>query len=211
MFSRIYKSSYVVFYTYEDILLSLYIGIARTGDFEKIVRSGKASIDKCIEAYEELVKRQQKESGNNQYDALLRLNKGYLITLNDYTTIRACLILVSINYLYVDWEYIKFLKSKGINIDLSTPERILETVKHALHKNEVLITKAVTKRKELEKIVSQSESNNEGPGFEQLIANLNYGLGFNVNEDITLVRYNEYQKILKAKTKATDQAHGRNK
>lgn len=161
-------------------------------------------------AYEDLVMRQQKETGNNKYDALLRLNKGYLINLNDHTTIRACLILVGINHLYVDWEYIKFLKDKGIKIDISTPERILETVKDALHKNEGLITKAITKRKEIEKIIGQSESKNDSHGFQQILANLNFNWPNPVGEDIKLCTYNEYQKILKAKIKAIE-AHGRNK
>lgn len=192
-------------------MLKLYIDIAKSGDFTKLVKSGKSGNDECLQAWESIVKRQQKESGSNQFDAFFRLSKGYLIHLNDHTVIRACLILVGINYLYIDWEYIKTLKEKGYIIDTSTPERVLETVKEGLNRCENLITKAVSKRKELDLMLKQSESGSkDGPGFEQMIANLNYALGFTVSEDLTLARYNEYQKILRAKQKSLE-ANGRNK
>jgi hypothetical protein len=104
--------------------------------------------------------------------------------------------------MYIDWEYIKLLKDKGYAVDTSTPERILETVKYQLQICEKLITKATSKRKELEMIIKCGEESKGEVSFESMIANLNYALGFNVNEDITLSRFNEYQKIITAKNKA---------
>lgn len=207
MFSRTYKNSSVVFFEYDNILLKLYLEIAKTGDFTRLVKEGKAGSEKCLDVWENIVKKQQQVTGNNQYDAFFRLNKGYLINLNDYTMIRACLILVGINYLYIDWEYIKILKEKGYSIDTSTPERILETVKYQLQVCEKLITKSTSKRKELDMMIKGGEESKTEISFESMLANLNYALGFNVNEDLTLCRYNEYQKIITAKNKSLN---GRN-
>jgi hypothetical protein len=210
MFYRTYKNSSVVFYTYDDLLLRLYFEIAKSGEFTKLVISGNASIEQCLEAWELIIKKQQQITGNNQYNAFFRLNKGYLINLNDYTLIRACLILTGINNLFPDYEYIQILKEKGYPIDLSSPESIVNSVNVGLQKCEKLITKATTKRKEIELLIKQSETSEE-IGFEQVIANLNYQLGFNIDDNLTLARYNEYQKIIKAKQKATENAHVRNR
>lgn len=193
------------FYTYDDIRLKLYIDIAKTGEFTKLVKIGKSGNDECLEAWEEIVKKHQTESGSQQYNAFFRLSKGYLMHLNDHATIRACLILVGLNNLFLDWEYLKILSDKGYKIDTSTPEKVLESVTLNLHRCENLITKAITKKNEIDLMLKQRESSGDGPTFEQMLANLNYALGFNVNEDLTLSRYNEYQKILKAKQKSIEQ------
>ena len=207
LFSRIYKNSSAVFYTYDDILLKTYFEIAKSGDLTKLIKTGSSDDESCIEVWESIIKKQQQVSGSNQYNAILTLNKAYLIHWNNHTMIRACLILVGINHLYVDWEYIKLLKDNGYNIDTSTPERILETVKEGLHKCEVLVTKATSKRKELEKLMKQGESDSNEMGFEQILANLNFNWPNPVSEDIKLCTYNEYQKILIAKNKPVN---GRN-
>jgi hypothetical protein len=203
MFSRTYKISSVVFYTYDNIPLRLYFDIANTGDFIRLVKEGKSDNEQCLIAWEAIIKKQQEITGNNQYNAFFRLNKGYLLNLNDYTLIRACLILTGINNIFPDYEYIKILKEKGYNIDTSTPETIIDSVNGGLQKCDGLITKATTKRKEIEMIMNQNESKDK-VGFESAIANLNYQLGFNVDDNLTLSRFNEYQKIIKAKHKALE-------
>lgn len=163
----------------------------------------------CLEAWEAIVKKQQEVTGNNQYTAFFRLNKGYLIHLNDHILIRACLILIAISE-NPEQEYFDILKDKGYNIDTSSQEAINNSIDAGLHKCDNLITKATSKRKEIDTILKQSDTG-EAMGFEGVIANLNYNLGFNVDENITLSRFNEYQKIIKARNKPAEKENVRNR
>jgi len=92
MFSRKSEKMSVNFWKYEDILLKLYIEVARTGDFSRLVKEGHSDDQQCLIAWEEIVKKQEKVSGSNQYNSVLQLMKGYAILVNDHTVIRACLI-----------------------------------------------------------------------------------------------------------------------
>ena len=93
MFFRTSKSSSGILYTYDDILLKLYIEVAGSGDFTKLVKSGKANESQCLEAWEAIVRKQEKVTGTNQYNSVLQLLKGYALLLNDHKNIRAALIL----------------------------------------------------------------------------------------------------------------------
>lgn len=201
----------------------MYLEVARSGDFKKLIKSGSADDAKCLEAWEDIVRRQEKETGTNQYNSLLALNKGYLTYLNDHTNIRASLILVWLSnrqeidsrtgeLIWVncfDWDTLLYLKNKGYAVDTTNYESVIESIKINLHRCENLITRAVSKRKELEKLLKGKEESGGVKGFEEVLAHLNFSLGFNVDENITLARYNEYQKILRARQKAEE--NGRDK
>lgn len=204
MFFRTSKSSSAILYTYDDILLKLYIDIANTGDFLKLAKSGKASEQDCLTAWEQIIRRQEKVTGTNQYNSVLQLLKGYALLMNDHTVIRACLIhLLSAP---IDWEVVQTLHAKGYEIDWGNK---VVSIQNSLRRNENLITKATMKQKELQRIMQSREEKKESKGFEEILAVLNYQLGFNVNEDITLARYNEYQKILKKKQQAIEEANAK--
>lgn len=206
MFWKTSKHSSLSFYEYEDIPLKIYLAIIKTGDFTKLVKEGECDSGQYLEAWERIVKKQAKETGSNQYNSLLQLLKGYALIVNDHTLIRACLVLLTIGK--PNEEYIAILKSKGYNIDVNNYRASLEA---SFRKCENLVTKAVMKKKELERMFEGKESEGETKGFEEVLANLNFALGFTVEDTITLARYNEYQKILKAKQKTIKEAHGRNK
>ena len=220
MFWKTTKNASVTFWDYDNILLRLYIHIAKTGEFFKLVRSGEADQVKCLELWEQLVKRQEKETGLNKYNTLLTMSKAYLTFYNDHKTIRASLIrvalmnrqtvdisngsLIWINLMDVD--DLNYLDRKGYSVDLSSYDKVIESVTARLRKCENLISKAVSKKKELEKMLEGGHGKEEG-GFEQVMAQLNFALGFVVGEDVTLARFNEYQKILKERQKSQEEAN----
>jgi len=199
----------------------LYIDIANSGDVTKLVKSGQIDTEKCLEAWEELIKRQEKETGSNHLGSYISLLKAYLIYCNDHEVIRATLILVGysneqrfakdgslvwINL--IDWKHIIWLKSKGHVIDMTSYESMMESVKAGIHKNENLVTKAVSKRKELEKML-EGKGDSKPLEFVDVMAQLNFAWPNPVSDDISLAGYNSYQKILKARLKAQEQEHAR--
>lgn len=206
MFFRNSESSSVIFFTYDDILLRHYLEIISSGDFTKLIKKGKASESECLEAWELIVKKQEKETGSNQFNTFLSLLKGYASLLNDHTVIRACLL--HLMHGPVDWEVLKILNDKGYEIKINeNGYAIYDSVKLGLSRCENLITKATMKQKELQRMFQGVESKRDTHSFESVMAHLIAALGFNVDENITLARYNEYQKILKERQKAMEKAN----
>jgi|SRR5690242_19183927 len=210
MFWKRTKTLSGTLFGYDDITLKLYIEIAKTGDFLKLVKEGEVSPETCLEAWETLIKRQEKETGTNQYNAFFQLLKGYSILMNDHTTIRATLIIVALTRHYTVWDEVKehyeYLNRKGYKIDTSSPEAIMDSVTAGLHKCENLVTKAVMKEKELQRMF-EARGEGRSQGFEEVMAHLNFALGFTVPDTIKLSAYNEYQKILKARERAQEEAN----
>jgi hypothetical protein len=172
------------------------------------VKEGKASEVECLEAWENLVRKQEKETGSNQFNTFLSLLKGYASLLNDHTVIRACLI--HLMFAPVDWEVIQTLSKKGYEIDTTDRNSVVQSCQAGLQRCENLVTKATMKQKELQRMFHGREQKGEAQSFESVMAHLIAAMGFHINEDLTLARYNEYQKILKAKQKAIEE-NGRNK
>ncbi len=185
------------------------------------MKIGKVDNQQCLDKWEELIKRQEKETGSNNLGAYISLLKAYLSYANDHEVIRATLMLIyhsneqriakdgSLVWVnLIDWKHVVWLKSKGHTIDFTTYDSMVDSVKACLHKNENLVTKAVSKRKELEKMLEGKEGGKEVE-FVDIMAQLNFAWPNPVADNISLATYNSYQKILKAKFKAQEQEHAR--
>lgn len=186
----------------------MYIEVAGSGDFKRLIKQGKATDSECLEAWESIVKKQEKENGVNTYGSFLQLLKGYASLLNDHTVIRACLL--HLMFAPVDWEVMQTLNSKGYSIEVDERGRAeYKSLQAGLRRCENLITKATMKHKELERMF-QGREKGEAQSFESIMAALNFAWPNTVPDDITLKKYNEYQKILKANQKKAEE-HGRDK
>lgn len=189
------QSITAVLYTYETILLRTFITITQTGEYSRLVIFGSATIERLAEAWESIVRANSKENGDRNYDSYFQLFKSYTQLVASYTVIKASLL----NLCYViDYELVSDLRKRGYKIDLANSISFARSIEAALCKVSNLVTKAVMKKKEMESMVLTT-SQVRAPGFEEIMANLNTGLGFEVKDDLTLSRYNEYKKILKSK------------
>jgi len=209
-FFRIFKSSSVIFFTYDDILLRQYLEVIKSGDFTKLIKEGNATEIECLEAWENIVKKQEKATGSNRFDTFLSLLKGYALLINDHTVIRACLIHLMNGP--VDWEVLKTLNDKGYEVKINEyGYAIYESIQAGLHRCENLVTKATMKQKELQRMFPEKKDKAEAQSFETVMAHLIAALEFNVDENITLARYNEYQNILRERQKAIEKANSKGK
>lgn len=204
MFWETSVSSSVNLYTYENILLKTYIAIADKGDLSLLIISGIPTNMRCLEAWENIIKTNERETGGNTFGSYFQLLKGYALLINDHVLIRSCLIHCAISPL--KWEYLETLKDKGYTIDFNN---IGESVNAGLQRCNNLITKAVMKKNEIERIMSARKSSSHS--FSEILVNLNMNVGFPVDENIKLSMYNAYNKSLKARQKAEEDRNNRKK
>lgn len=176
---------------YEDISLRLFLEIAKDGDVSKLLIEGEADLD---EAWEEIIRKNQQSAGSNRYDNYFEKAQTYALIVHEYILVRSALVYLSEK---VDGTVAEMLIEKGYKID---PKDYLPSIERAFHKAENLVTRAMSKQKEMELLKEDKKGDSS---FEEVMANLVVGLGFQVSDDITLARYNEYLKIIKKKNGGT--------
>lgn len=177
--------------------------IANTGQVELL------NAPNNIEAWEEIVRLNCMHNDTTEYSSYLTALKSYALLINDFITIKAHigkLTLPVFDGSKVNMESVAYLEKKGYKIDFSSKENYIESLKAADKKRSNLMTRINMRRKEIEKLTANNKPG-EQKGLEQILAALSFQLGYTVEDNITLARYNEYNKILKQKA----EAHGRNK
>lgn len=98
----------------------------------------------------------------------------------------------------IDRDMIERLRKKGYAISLSNSEAYEADLIRAIKRSENLITKITMKKNELE-AEQKTTGSKEEKGFDEIIANLEFGLGWSVRDDITLSKYNALKKLVKKK------------
>lgn len=179
--------------------------ISDTKEFVKLADI-EASIDECTRAWESIVKRNNDVSGGVSFKTQLSNYKTLSQLLADYTAIKATLSILEFK---VDNDYIAWLRKKGYkivtNVGATVEERTanyIESITAALRRSENIITKIKMRQNELEADAKSIVSDESIAGFEEIMANLSMSLGFEVNDNVTLARYNELIKLLKKRNKA---------
>jgi hypothetical protein len=167
--------------------------IAGTGNVKLLVVTGSPDSFVCLQRWEEIVKENAEQNNNQDYDSYFQGLKLYSTLQAEYVLAKALLTYLCFS---IDYEHITHLRKLGYKIDTTNTESFTVSLSNGLRKADNLKTKIETKMKELQ-LLFKGDGNGKPETFEQVLAHLNAGLGFNVNEDITLSRFNEYKKILK--------------
>lgn len=186
------------FCTYEDIMLRIYLEIAAQGNYEKLILAGNPSTEECIEAWEEIVKENAKQNGTFEYQTYLEDAREHTRLLNEYNLVKA--ILTKLSFV-VDYELVNYLQDKGYRIDISSSEKYADSLTKAIRKSDNLITKINMKRNELAGL--ETKKGGKSSNYEEIMASLEFALGWSVGEDITLARYNALKKLAKKKAEST--------
>lgn len=175
-------------YTYETIPLKVYIEIANTKNLSLI---GEGNV---TEVWEEIVRKNSEANQDTTYENYVYNYKQYNRFYREYLILKAAIVVLIAK---VDKDLIEYLGKMGHTIDTSSEERYDESLIALGKKADNLTSKIKTKANE---IVMMDEEK-KGQGFEEVMAVLCSSMGFHVPDDITLARYNEYKKILKARKK----------
>jgi len=187
--------------------LKLFIHIAKTGEVG-LLKSSNNTL-----AWEEIVRKNCLVNDVHEYTNYLNALRSLSLLINQYICVKAHIDKLSIPVFTgskIDMKSVEYLNDKGYSIDFSSKENYVESLKSALKKRENLMTRINMKRKEIESITTQQKTGGEEKSMEQLLASLSFQLGFTINDDVTLARFNEYGRIIKVKNSEVNR-HGRNK
>ena len=193
------KRSTGVLYTYDTILLTLYLEIAQTGNTDLLVISGTPTDKEIQAAWDEITRLNSNSTGrtNDNLDTV----KDYARLLSKYIAVQASILQL---YLCVDDEALLYLSSAGYRIDTSSNTAYRESLKSAQRKAANVVTKIESKYKEI--MAAAAEADPDAParsGIETMLAAVSATLGFNVESTVTLARFNEYNKIIKKRIEAS--------
>jgi hypothetical protein len=192
-------------YGYSDIPLKLYIEISEHSDLTKLIKKGRADESVMDAAWEDIVRIHCEENGNldflNYRDAYYR----YCWLMSQYNLIGACLTKIAFNH--KDKKTIQILLDEGYRIDTSNGvEAYYKSITAAQHKAKNIYSKIESKRKELENFNKKDSEGGEVEyfethkiGTEELVADVAAILGFDVNSNITLAKFNRLNKRAKQK------------
>lgn len=178
--------------SYEDLSLKVYFEIIKTGNCRLLLLEGDATDKQCRKAWEDIVRRNEKSQGTlwyfQHYEDLDFLKQ----VVGEYVLVSAMLN----KLLYViDWKAIHELQRMGYNLDTTSNKAFERTLRERLQNVKNLITQFKMKRADMER--DNKANKDEAPTFETTMARLSVAIGFPVPENITLIRFNEFNKILR--------------
>ena len=175
--------------------------IAKTGDVN-LIRGG-------AEVWEEIVRLNCIANEVHEYQNYINALRSHALLVNQYINDKAHIMKLVYTDSIVSVGSVEYLRNKGYTIDTTSNEKYAESLTAALKKRENLMTRINMKRKELERITLQKKSGEAERSLEQLLAMVSVQVGFQLEADITLARFNEYARIIKVRQAA--ERDGRNK
>jgi len=198
--SQKFRTTTAILYTYENILLTTYQEIAQTGNLGLLIIKGRPSEKELTTRWEQIAAENGKCNGydSNGYHENV---KDYVRLLATYQGVQASLLQL---YICFDDEAIAFLESKGYHIDASTQSKYMESIQNGLQKVKNVITKIKSKYNIIAQYLKENKEK-ETPlktSVEEMLANVSAQMGFSVNMDVTLARYNEYNRIIRKRIDA---------
>lgn len=184
------------FLSYENILLSVYYEVANTGNYSLLQTAGAYDEEACLIVWEEIVKRNCAENNSAAYSRYVKELAAYRNLKRDYLVVKGMLFKL---LFYYDKEYVDYLNTKGYRISKENDDKYAKSLMNAQQRAENLVSKITTAGKVLQNYGREAAVKQS---FQTTMASLTYSLKFTVPDDITLARYNEYVKMIKAKRAA---------
>jgi hypothetical protein len=175
--------------------------IATGGKFKSLVIRGFASLSDCVDAWEEILRKNSLNTGTLEYDSYRQLLQGYWLLVAEHTIVKANLLKLTT---VIDWECIQEVRSRGYKIDVG--RNYVTSLNRALRRVENLVTKARMKEQEIARMMEGSVPEQQAT-FDTVMARLVDALGFQVGDNLTLARFNEYKKIIQERNKHRQLRH----
>jgi hypothetical protein len=202
-----------VYFRYNTITLKLFLEVAQTSEYKKILISGEATVEDCARQWETILEQHNYHCGNADHDNFKIHLQAYRALMQKFVTVRTSLlyILFDIDQPTIDW-----LNKEGYKIDVDHGyKKYCESWERAFNKSNNLNSKQKQKLNQIntfkEAVISARKEYNDGQeanGFEERVAAISFYLGFHVEDDVTLARYNNYVKLVNKQQQQQQQQHG---
>lgn len=170
--------------------------IANTENYELLQTNGSYDKESTLTKWEQLISENSKHNNNAGYDEYLTKDKQYKSLINDYTTIKAALIKLSI---CADEPLRLWLWKLGYKVTFVPYEKYSVSLGAALKRLENLVSKILMVGNEISSI-NKERSNTQVITFDDLMANLVDRAGYSLPDNITLARFNSINKVLSKKS-----------
>lgn len=156
--------------------------------------------EQCYEAWEKILQRHSRATGDYSYSRYTDTLRSYGDYIAQYQIIKACLLKLT---LVKDQPTIDYLEVEGYPIDTTTDYTFARSLEDAFRKSNNLVTKILSKKKELEMFESKQKQGENFPleEMQKNLAQISSMLGFVIDDELLLSRYNEYVKLARTKAK----------
>ena len=188
--SKVYTAK---LYEYETLRLKTYLDIVNTGDYNKLIIRGYATIEQCYDQWEKIVEQHTEANGNNGYEIYREQSRKYAMMVSRYLTEKSLLTSLLMK---VDMDKVEQLRQRGYRIKGKTIELYLTTISRAIKQCNNIMVKATVIRNDM---IKNATKQDRRESFHEVLATLNFMLGFTVPETVTLAEFNEYRKLIQKK------------
>lgn len=168
--------------------------MAQSGEYQRLVIEGTAGDAECLAQWEKIIQKNYEVNGGFDYINYKDTLQSYGRLVAEYNLIRCYLMKL---IFMVDNDYITFLAERGYKINTSSNQAYVDSINACLIRSENLITRMTMKANELKSLMPDSKS--EVSSFDGIIAGLSLCLGYEVSDNISLLRFNEYKKLINQK------------
>lgn len=168
--------------------------IADSRNLNLLVIEGKADGKTLIETWERIIARNSEANSSMEYGNYVSKLRQLTKMLQEYTMLKAAVVVL---YLKPDRLVVEYLNKKGYRVKTDSAEGYYKSLEVLMSKHNALSTRIQIKQNEIAAIQSQEEKTQTG--FDNVMAYLWTEIGPTVPDDITLARYNELKKIIKAR------------
>lgn len=150
------------------------------------------------EAWLQIVKDNAETTDNHQFSLYTKMFLKKSALAAKYLVDKASLLMIAIKK---DELVINDLRARGYKIDITSDKNYLDSINAGLRKVSNLTTKIGIANSQMDEIVTMAESVKR-KSADDLIAELNAGLGWAVDTNITLAAFNAHVKIVAKKNRA---------
>lgn len=159
-----------------------------------MVIEGNASDQECLAQWEKIIQKNYEVNGGFDYINYKDTLQSYGRLVAEYNLIRCYLI--KLIYM-VDNDYIAFLSERGYKINTGNNQAYIDSINACLIRSENLTTRITMKANELKALMPKEDG--KITSFDGIIAGLSLCLGYEVSDNISLLRFNEYKKLIAEK------------
>ena len=171
--------------------------------FIEVVNSGKTELLGGLnynEAWLQIIKDNAEATDNHQFNFYTKTFLKKSAYAAKYLVEKSSLLMIAIK---IDELIINDLRLRGYKIDTSDNKKYLASINAGLRRVSNLTTKIGLAGSQMDEIIEMAKQVKRKTA-DEMLAEVSAGLGFAVDDNVTLARFNEYSKIVAKKNKNTN-------